>query len=156
MAAVEHEIIADVGRTLVTELAPKELPLFHPISQALLKHQTRPGKTGWRKADVLGFGAGTEMLLTPVILTALTNVAIFLAQEVGRSLAGATAEMITERVKSLFRHAADNETIKLQPSQLAEVRRIALTTSKEFELADLQATQLADALIGQLAIDGHK
>jgi hypothetical protein len=157
MAAPENEIIVDVGRTLVGELAPKELPLFHPVSEAFLKQSTHPGQTGWRRADLLGFGAGTAVLLTPIVLTALTNVAIFLAQEVGKSIAGATAAMVTEQVKRMFRHGVDKDSpaIILQTSQLAEVRRIALLTSKEFELGDARATQLADALVGQLVVDGH-
>jgi hypothetical protein len=84
------------------------------------------------------------------VLSALTQVGLFLAREVGKRLAVTTASMIEEQVKRLLR--GEPGAITLQPAQRAEVRRIAFEVGRQFRLSNARATQLADALVDQLGI----
>jgi hypothetical protein len=152
MEVVNKEVVAEVSRTLVGALAPHEMPLFGPVSEAYFKNPKGAASRGRARDDILGFGATDAELLIPVVLSALTYVGQFLAKEIGKSLTAATASLIQDQVKRLLRR--EPAAVTLQPAQLAEVRRIALTTAQQFRLSDTRAAQLADALVGHLAI-GH-
>jgi hypothetical protein len=150
METVNNEVVAEVGRTLVGALVPHQLPLFVPISKAFFKDPKGALAQGRARDDIMGFGAAEAELLIPVVLSALTQVGLFLAREVGKRLAVTTASIIEEQVKRLLR--GEPGAITLQPAQRAEVRRIAFEVGRQFRLSNARATQLADALVDQLGI----
>ncbi|MBV8096490.1 MAG: hypothetical protein JO110_25260 [Acetobacteraceae bacterium] len=150
MAAIQNDVVAEVGRAIIVAVAPQELPLFRPISEAFFKDPGRARPRGRGRDDILGFGTVEASLLTPVVLTMVTHVGMFLVEEIGKGVAAATGAIIQEQIKRLFRR--EHGAISLQPKQLAEVRRIALATAQEFSMPDANAKQLADALICQLTI----
>jgi hypothetical protein len=150
METVNNEVVAEVGRTLVGVLAPHQLPIFGPISKAFFNDPQGALARGRARDDVLGFGAADAELLIPVVLSALIQVGLFLAKEVGKNLAAATASMIEEQVKRLLRR--EPGAVTLQPAQRAQVHRIAFEVGRQFRLSNARAKQLADAVAGQLDI----
>src|SRR5712692_7032338 len=67
--AAEQQAIADLARQIVADVAPREIALFKPLSQAYFKDPQKTLKGGGGADRMLGFGgmssAGT--LLTPMI-----------------------------------------------------------------------------------------
>jgi hypothetical protein len=151
MAAIEKDIIAGFGRELVVAVAPQEVPLFHSVSEAFFKdpRRARPRRRG--SDDLLGFGTVEATLLTPIVLTIVTRVGMYLAEEIGKDIVTATKSMIEDHIKRLFRR--EPGAVSLQPPQLAEVRRIALSTAQQFAMPEANARELADVLVGRLAIN---
>jgi hypothetical protein len=151
MAALDDDVLTEVGCQLVDELAPRELPLSRSVSEAFVENRRRVrGLTGSRD-DILSFGWTEAAFLTPVVLTALHRTSTYLAEAVLKELATATANAIKDHVKRLF--CREPGAINLQKPQLAEIHRIALATAREFRLSDGRATLLADALVARLAFD---
>lgn len=73
-------LAADLGRHLVAELAPGELPLFDQTWRALGRHPERRGR---RREEPLGFGlpeAG-EVLVTAMV----SGVVMTVLQDLGKS-----------------------------------------------------------------------
>ena len=68
--AAQQQAIAELAREVVAEVAPREVPLFRPLSQAYFKDPQKTLKGGGGADKMLGFGgmsaAGT--LMTPIIL----------------------------------------------------------------------------------------
>jgi hypothetical protein len=150
MAAIENDVVAEFGRAVIVEVAPQELALFPSVSAAFFKDPRRARPRGRSSDDVLGFGTVEMTLLTPVVLTMATHVGLYLAEEIGKEMVSATKSMIEDQIKRLLRR--EPGAVSLRPPQLAEVRRVALSTAQQFAMPEADAKQLADALIGRLAI----
>ena len=102
-----QQLEAELGRVLVAELAPGELPLFGAMSRAFFADpkRTRPTRSGGD--DVLGFGAAEAAgLLTPVVLSAACQVALYLTEELWKAVTKKAADIVAEEVKRLFRRGA--------------------------------------------------
>jgi hypothetical protein len=67
---VDQHVLADFARGIVADVAPQELPLFRPLSQAYFKDPARTLKGGGGADKMLGFGgmAAVGTLMTPMIL----------------------------------------------------------------------------------------
>jgi hypothetical protein len=147
-------VVSEVGRAVIGAVAPDDLPLFTPISKAYFENPAnlRPGRAG---EDILGMGGASEAeLLIPIVLSALTQVALFFAKEVGKELAKkmevVTAEAIWEQVRRVLRR--EPSVITLQPAQLDEIYQLALLTARKFKIKEARATQFADAVIEKLRL----
>jgi hypothetical protein len=72
--AAEQQAIADLAKQIVADVAPREMALFRPLSQAYFKDPQKTLKGGGGGDRMLGFGgtsaAGT--LMTPMILQSTT------------------------------------------------------------------------------------
>jgi hypothetical protein len=82
-------LAADLGRPLVAELAPEELPLFDQTWRALGRHPERRGR---RREEPLGFGlpeAG-EVLVTAMV----SGVVMTVLQDLGKSLESTSARAL--------------------------------------------------------------
>jgi hypothetical protein len=159
IGAVQDQLIADVSRELVARAAPQELPLFRAVSSAYFEDPNRAltGKAG--KEDMLGFGVeAAAVFLTPVALAVTTQVVTFLSEEIKKSAATESADLIGELVKRLFKKfrptAPDTKPTPppLTPQQLGQVRQLAIEKARQLNLPDAQAQLLADSLAGSLAI----
>src|SRR5215471_3083844 len=75
----QNELVSEIARDVVTQIASQELPIFQAVSEAYFAN---PGNAlkGLKSEDrVLGFGLDpTAALLTPVVLRVLTEVFQFL------------------------------------------------------------------------------
>ena len=79
----DTQLIIDLSRDLLAQVAPQELPLFRAASQAYQSDPDALSKSGGEKDEMLGFGAGeVAALLTPAVLLITSEVVKFLAEEV--------------------------------------------------------------------------
>jgi hypothetical protein len=86
VVAIENDVVAEVARALIVAVAPQELPLFHSVSEAFFKDPARVRPRGRGNDDVLGFGTVEATLLTPIVLTMVTHVGMYLAEEIGKDI----------------------------------------------------------------------
>jgi hypothetical protein len=153
MDDASKEAVLEASRAVIGTVAPDELPLFPEISEAFFKAppSVRRGRA-WTR--FFGMGAAEAELLIPIVLSALTQIALFLAEEVGKELAkkiaGVTASAIWEQVRRVLRR--EPSVITLQRAQLDEIHRLALLTARNFKVREAKARQLADALVERLNV----
>lgn len=164
--SVDNQLVADVARELVTQLAPQELPLFRANSEAYFRDpdQALAGQKG--KDEMLGFGSGeVVVLLTPIALTVVSEVMKFIVEEVKKSAKDESSALIGDMVKKVFkkfrREDQKDEKKKdekktspaLTPDQLGRVRDMALGKARQLKLSEARAKLLADAVVGGLVVD---
>jgi hypothetical protein len=152
-----RNLIADVAREIVADIAPDELDLFDVSAEAYLDNPDQAAATAGD--EMLGFGGGAELeMMTPVVLSITSGVVAFL---VNSALTTAKAEgqaVVQEQVRQLFRRfrprtpAATTGPSPLSPKQLAQVRQVALDVATRMQVAPEQARLLADATVGQLVL----
>jgi len=140
--------VTRLARAVVTQIAPGELPLFEAMSRAYAADSSR-ARTRRGGDEALGFGfADAAMLVTPVVLIAVDHIAIYLAEELGKSLTHQAAEAITERISRLFRR--EPSTPPLTHAQISRIRDIAIEAARAAALTEPRATILAETLVSQL------
>jgi hypothetical protein len=150
-------LVADVARTIVSEVAPDELPLFEVSSETYLADPRRVASTD--ADEMLGFGGGAELeLLTPVILSVTSGIVTFLIDSVLSASKAEGKAIVEEKVRLLFRRfrvvkSADQSTPPpLTREQLSEVHQVALDIATRMSVPADKAGLLADAAVGQLAL----
>ena len=171
--ADEQEVIKALARTTVEEVAPEELPLFTPTSQAYFdpERAARPGGGG--ADDMLGFGidaAAAAALVTPVALEAARGVLGYLIGELQTAFKDEAKPMIQSLMHRLLHRdekpatQPDAGTNGGKPSpkepppspdpfsedQLKEVRKVALRTAERMGMDRDRATVVADAIVGAI------
>jgi hypothetical protein len=159
MTKIENEqLIADIARDLVSQIAPQELPLFRPNSEAYFKDPEKALQSQSAKDDMLGFGAGDAVvLLTPIVLATLNEVVKFVVEEAKKSVQGEGAAWIQQAIKAMFKKFHQSEAgdkkkpAALTAEQLAQVRKIAFNKARQLKLSEDRAKILADAVVGSLA-----
>lgn len=81
------QLAAELGGTIVAQVAPQELPLYRTISQAYLLSPNEIHSKPRNKDEMLGFGIPEAVTyLTPAILPILSTVIKFLAEEIKDSI----------------------------------------------------------------------
>jgi hypothetical protein len=158
MTDINNELINDLARDVVTQIAPQELPLFRAHSEAYFKDPQKALQSQSAKDDMLGFGVGEAIvLLTPIALATLDEVVKFVVEEAKKSAQDQGADLIQQQIKTLFKkfHYPDSNDKKnpaaLTSEQLAQVRKIAFNKARQLNLSEDRAKILADAVVGSLA-----
>jgi hypothetical protein len=142
------EIAASIGRELVSQLAPEELPLYPSLVKQL--HGAKRGRGGKASSDdqFLGFGAAEAMtMLTPVILSFTGSFWKALVAEAADSSAHGVVEYLKAHLPG--RHEA-KAAPPLTPGQLQLVRTVAEREARRLDISEGQAGLLADAMVGIL------
>lgn len=140
------EIVGTLGRELVSDLAPEELPLYPSL---LSQYQgAKPGRGGSSSDDqLLGFGvAETLTMLTPVILSFTSSFWQALVAEAAQSSAHGVLEYVKAHLPG--HHAA---APPLTAGQLQLVRTVAEREARRLDIPEGQSGLLADAMVGLLA-----
>src|SRR5262245_40757584 len=97
----DPELVTEIARGIVAEVAPDELAMFGAASSAYLQNPRAAGKAD--DDEMLGFGGGTELeLLTPVVLTVASGVVSFLISTVLAAAKTESQSVIQQQVKLLF------------------------------------------------------
>jgi hypothetical protein len=158
MTNVENsQLIADVARNIVAQTEPGELRLFQAISTEYFKRPAEVNKNNRGKDELLGFGIGDAVpLVTPAMLVVMTQIVAFLTEVVRQSFVEESANLINERVRSMFkkfRHEGERDELAPAPltrEQLAQVHKHAYEKFLELKLSGTRATYLADAVVASL------
>lgn len=155
-----QQLISEVARSLIADVAPQELPLFRANSDAYFKNSAKAQQSQAAKDEMLGFGPGGEIvLLTPVALAVLSDVIPFLIDEVKKAVQTESAAWISDTVKAMFKkfHLAEKaekgKPLPLTPEQLAQVRHIVIKKAHQLKLSDERAALLADTVVGGLVVE---
>jgi len=155
---VEDQLVADVARDQVEQVAPQEAPIFPLLSEAYFQDPDKMLEAQG-KDEMLGFGleAGA-VLLTPVVMTVTREVVEFVAGEVMKSVQTQSSGLISDFVKKIFkkfRSEAEAKGEKVPPpltrEQIGQVKELALEKGRQLQLTPDQAELLADSLAGSLA-----
>ena len=169
----QNQLIADLARDAVTEIAPQELPMFRLQSEAYFKDPDSAFEGHAGGEDMLGFGAGAAAaFLTPAVLAVTTAVVKFVAQEVKESVQDEGADLISDIVKRMFKKFRPEEKkegegrkdesnkdkgkegpLPLTPEQLKKVRELAFEQALQLRLSENTAETLAESLVGSLVVD---
>ncbi len=81
--STHNQLVIDLGRDLISRIAPQEIPIFRANSEAYFKDPQKTLSARAGKDETLGFGIGeAAAFLTPVVLAVTTEVIKFLAEEV--------------------------------------------------------------------------
>ncbi len=154
----DKELITELARDVVSQIAPQELPLLRANSEAYFKDPQKALQSQPAKDEMLGFGAGDAVvMLTPIVLATLNEVVIFVGAEVKKSAQGEGAAWIQQAIKALFNKFRQPEAdhkkkaAALTAEQLAQVRKIAFNKARQLKLSEDRAKILAEAIVGNLA-----
>ena len=174
----QQALVQALARSTVTEVAPEELPLFDPTSEAYFDASRRgDGKT---TDEMLGFGvdaAAAAVLVTPVALEAARSVISYLVGELSSALKDEAGPRIREIVKRVLgggdaakpeqpdtpetpgepeptttdpKPKPVPETTPLTPAQLDELHKVALKTAERMGMEKAKASVVADAIVGAI------
>lgn len=145
-----NEIVGSIGRELVSQLAPEELPLYPSLVSQFQGTKRGRGRKASSDDQLLGFGAGEAMtLLTPVILSFTSSFWQALVGEAAKNSMHGVLEYIKARRPG--RHEVAAGPPRLTPGQLQLVRTVAEREARRLDISKSQAGLLADAMVGVLA-----
>jgi hypothetical protein len=155
----QNQLVAELSRDMVIQVAPQETPLFKANSEAYFKNPEGMLKTQTGKDDMLGFGAAEAIpFLTPIILSVMSEVVKFVTEEVKKSLKAEGSNLISDTVKRMFNQSRslqkpDEKAVPvLTTAQLAQVRKIAFEKARQLNLPENKAKLLADSVVGRLSL----
>jgi len=146
-----RELITDLSKDLVTQVAPEELELFDELIQEYF-HDPRPQDSAEADGDdALGFGLSEAVVvITPAAAAAVSSALGYILTEVLKSAQEEGAAVLGKKIKKLLN--PKDKTEALTTEQLKQIRRLALTQAKLFGVEANQARQMADALVGSLVL----
>lgn len=156
IAETQQQLVVDIARDLLTQVAPQELPLLRPISQQFFQNPDKLRQSRAGREEMLGFGVETVAnFWTPEVLVVTTVVVQFLSGIVQQAATDAGANVVGSGVRGLFKRLRGAEpgpapAPGLTPEQLRQVRALALEKAHQLNVPDAKATLLADALVGSL------
>jgi hypothetical protein len=154
----ERDLIAEMSKDVVAEVAPDELPLFRMNSTAYFKNPKKALESTEAKDDTLGFGIEALVpLLTPIVIAVVSEVITHLEQSLSTHLASGAEGVVGGGLRSVFKRggkeaAAAPAQAQLSQAQLAEVRDIAFRKARQLKLPESQAKMLADSVVGGLVV----
>lgn len=156
--SVNNQLVAEVAKDLLSQVAPQEMPLFRSISSSYFNNPEKALNDQKAKDELLGFGAAEAVtLITPALLAVSSDVINFLFAEAQKAMKSESTNLIQETVKSWFSKAHPKEEKKSPPpltaEQLALVRKIAEKKAQQLKLSKETTKLLADAIVGSLAVN---
>jgi hypothetical protein len=147
MSEETDEIVGSLGRELVSDLSPEELPLYPSLLSQF--QGDRRGRAGRASDDqLLGFGGADALtMLTPVILTFASGFWQALVAEVAQT----SAHGVLEHIKAHLPGRGAAAGPPLTANQLQLVRTVAEREARRLDIPEDQAGLLANAMVGLLA-----
>lgn len=152
---VDRDLIAEMSRDVVAEVAPDELPLFGMNSTAYFKNPKKALESQQGQDDTLGFGIEAMVpLLTPIVIAVVSAVITHLEQSLSTHLASGAEGLVSGGLRSVFKRGGKEAAApaQLSQAQLAEVRDIAFRKARQLKLPETQAKMLADSVVGGLVV----
>ena len=146
MPGETDEIVGSLGRELVSDLAPEELPLYPSMLSQFQGVKRGRGKES--DDQILGFGGAEALtMLTPVILSFTNSFWQALVAEVAQG----SAHGVLEYVKAHLPGHHPAAPPPLTADQLQLVRTVAEREARRLDISEGQSGLLADAMVGLLA-----
>ncbi|MFY0577890.1 hypothetical protein ACN28S_29410 [Cystobacter fuscus] len=155
----QAQIISELSRELVLQVAPGELPRFEENRAAYFEDPDKVLRGVSSQDEILGFDMGTLLTqMTPAILAVATQVVTFLVGEVKKQLKAESTGLVGEFVKRMFKRFKEPANkpqppgLPVTPELLRRVRETTLQNATGLHLPQEQAAVLADAVVGSLSL----
>lgn len=163
----DRELIRDVSRKTLEQLAPQELGSLNAALKVFFNEPERALKPSRGSDDVLGFGVSADItpLLTPVTLLASTA-AVAILREVGKGAVEVAkgvlqkqcedlaSQWLKPRLKGIYKRELDSAAVDslhlLNADQFGELHEIVRDVALSLRVPMPLATRLADAVVGVL------
>jgi len=150
-------LLCDVGRDIVADIAPQELPIFPAVSSAWIADPDDAIKRSRRGEAPLGFGAEAAFtFLTAAVLYVLTEVVKMLAESAKKAVAEGLEREATALVTAMFkrfrRPGQSPVPRELVEAQFSAVRATVVSAGREMHLPDDQIEMLVKAVTAQLVV----
>jgi hypothetical protein len=146
----ERALIRLLAETALERAAPEELAVFDETAEEYFRAPDAVLNPKQRD-EAVGFGLDLA-LLTPTVLAAASSVVHFLLGVVGETVRDEAKASVAEQVRRLLRHAGDAAPASLSAEQLRRVRDLAYQRVKATGADEAQASLVADAIAGGLAV----
>jgi hypothetical protein len=155
-ALPERDLINALGRQLVTDVAPAELPLFGAMVRARPKagHKGTSRATRRGHGDLLGFGLGEEVaLMTPLVLQFAQTFWLALNEQAVEASLGVVGSVL-RRVRQRFgsEQRSPSEQVRFTEEELRHVREVGRRCAARLQIDAGQQELLVEALVGALAV----
>lgn len=148
--STENELVSEIARDIVTQIAPQELPIFPAVSEAYFDDPTKALNTLKSEDRVLGFGLDpSAALLTPVVLAVLSAVFQFLVQIAEKAVEDGLGEEVGEIIKRMLSKGDYSKRSVLTEEQIGLIRQKVLTAAKGLRLSGDKPAALANAVAAQ-------
>ena len=152
----QNELVREIGRDVVTQLAPQELPIFSAASEAYFSNPGNATKRIQSEDRVLGFGLEpTAALLTPVVLAILSEMFQFLVQIAKKAVEEGLETELSEVIKRMFTRFACSKSPVLTKEQITLIHGKVLLAARDLRLSDDQAASIANAVVAQFFISAQ-
>jgi hypothetical protein len=147
--STQNELVGKIARDVVAQIAPQELPIFPAISQAYFANPADVLKNVKSEDRALGFGLDPTLLLTPIVLTVLSDIFVFLVEIAKKALEDGLGNETSEIIKRMFSRSDSSKAPVLTKQQITLIHGKVLTAAKKLRLSDDKAASLADAVAVQ-------
>ncbi|MGF6540314.1 hypothetical protein [Paraburkholderia youngii] len=154
--SVDQNLIGDVARDVLMQIAPHEVPLFEATSVAYFANPQNAIKSTRAKASALGFGVDPfSILLTPFVLQVVSEVVPMLGSIAKKATEAAIGEEVSRTVKCMFKRFHDENAdpaAVLSHEQLVEIHLSVMDAARKLKLPTDKARALADAVVVQFVV----
>jgi hypothetical protein len=159
---IENQLIAELSRRVVAEVAPDEQIVFNPVCAAYFKNPEKSLKGESVKDELAGLGIGEiAVILTPIILEILKEVLKDVLKDSIKSSVTKNTPTLLEKLKAffgqLFAHDASESTLPqdvqlppLSQAQLIQARQRAYEKAVELGVDASKSSQIADCVVASL------
>jgi len=149
----DRRAVATLGRDLVQQVVPGELPLFASVSRAYFAGSL-PKREARGRDDLLGFGVGEAVVLVaPIVLRFAEEIWETVSQQAATAAGGVVAEVFRR-----LRLRCGGNGSKVRPStpalsveELQYVRTVGRRCAENLPLTSQQRHLLVESLVGNLA-----
>lgn len=158
---VENQLIAELSRKIVIEIAPEERRAFNAISEAYFKDPQKTLKGDGGGDALLGFGIGEiTLLLTPIILEVIKEVLKDLLKDTITQKSPTLLEKLRIFVERLFGVNSLQSTppqsgqllSPLSQEQLSQARQRACESAIQLGVDGNKASLIADSVVASLQL----
>jgi len=146
-----NQLIGEISKELVSQLAPEELEMFDELFQAHFENQG----TSAGDDEPLGFGGDLLVAMTPLVAIVVESVTRFISEEVIKATREESSALIAQKVKAILNPVKEKKGAlpALTKEQLETVRKLVrkealrggMNTKKADDLALLITARMAMA-----------
>ena len=161
-----RQVVDEISKGLVMQIAPEEIDLFDDLAEDYYSQPAHENSPPAGADDALGFGAQEMVIaLTPAVIGMVKTVLDYVLSESLDTIKGESASWVQARIQSLFKPAPETQAadeakestpassgLILSKDSLVQIQALAKKQARSYGIPPKEAQQMADALIGRLAL----
>jgi hypothetical protein len=147
----DRELVAELSKLVVQEIAPEELMFFDEILQDYFSNPNALKETSSK--NPLAFGVDDIFIaMTPAIIASISALAEFVKLEVVRNAQERSASAIKKILKELIARKDKDAQPLFTIEQFEVIKSIVDDQARLFRLNPKQARLLSESIVGNLAL----